>query len=144
MVAGTLLYIYNYEFSDGSTANKFFLIIKDVNGSQLLISLPTSKDYIPDFVDINHGCIDIPKAQQTTYCFESDKPITDTNFKFDVNTFLYGHLMSIIDLKLFMSKYPVENVHYKVMGILLENEYKMILKCFTSSVSVPRKFKKIL
>jgi hypothetical protein len=42
---GTLLHIPNYEFGNGERKNKFFLIIKEVNNIQLIVSLPSSQEY---------------------------------------------------------------------------------------------------
>ena len=44
---GTLLYIPNYVFENGDFKNKFFLILKDIDGCQLIVSLPSSIEYFP-------------------------------------------------------------------------------------------------
>lgn len=143
MEEGTLLYIYDYEFKDLTSKNKFFLILKKSNFGDVIISLPTSQDYIPSYEKVHHGCIDIDKAQQTTYCFEKDKIITDTNFCFEKTTFLYGHLIDSINLKFLISRYPIEGIHFEIKGIMLKDELEAIYHCFKSSNWVKNKFKKL-
>ncbi|WP_406844928.1 hypothetical protein [Flavobacterium soyae] len=40
MKDGTILHIPNYVFENGDSKNKFFLILKEINGLQLIVSLP--------------------------------------------------------------------------------------------------------
>ncbi len=144
---GTLLYIYNYLFDDLSSKNKYFLVLKEINETEsILVSLPSSKDYIPSTAKIEHGCIDLSlTAQQTTYCFEKDKIITkDTSFCFPLNTFVYGQYLTSIKISDFTTKYPVEGVHYEKIGILNDVEIDNIINCFKNSNVVKNKYKKLL
>lgn len=143
MREGTLLYIYDYQFKNLTSKNKFFLILKKTESGYAIISLPTSQDYIPSYEQLHHGCIDIDKAQQTTYCFVKDKIITDTGFCFEKNTFLYGHLIDSIDLNALKRRYPIEGIHFEIKGTLSDEELKAIYTCFKASDWVKNKFRKL-
>ena len=147
MKEGTILYIYDYVFEDGQSKNKYFLVIKDIEKqNSILIALPSSKDYIPATTPVKHGCIDLSSvANQTTYCFKAGQIVTeDTSFSFDLNTFLYGAYLKILETQSFNEKYPVEGVHYDYIGKLYDKELQAVIKCFKEAESVKNKYKKLL
>lgn len=144
MKAGTLLYVYNYIFENGESKNKYFLVIKNIDeNNSVLISLPSSQDYIPSHIT-DYGCIELPGACQNAFVFKENEIITNTNFKFPKKTFLYGGYLrteSINDLKL---KYPVEGIHFENKGILKKRYLESIIQCYKNSSTVLRKYKKLL
>jgi len=146
MEEGTLLYIYDYEFEKGAPKNKYFLFLKVINERQLIVSLPSSIEYFPTDTVINHGCIDLPQAQQTTYCFKAKNIIDSrTNFSFPLDTYLHGcWLKDDIDETLFFQSYPIQGIHYEIEGVLNEDELIAVIQCFKQSSSVKRRIKKLL
>lgn len=145
MKDGTLLHIPNYVFENGDSKNKFFLLLKEVNGAQLIVSLPSSIEYFPADVVINHGCIDLIQAQQTTYCFKAGYILdSNNNFSFSKDTYLHGCWLQEIDRTLFFQTYPVKDFHYEIKGVLDKNELDSVIECFKNSPSVKRRIKKLL
>lgn len=145
MVEGTILHIPNYEFDNGERKNKFFLLLKETDNTQLIVSLPSSQEYFPTGTKVTHGCIELEKAQQTTYCFIANTSIcSDTLFSFSKDTFLHGCWINSINKLSFFQRYSVENVHYEVKGVLSKSELNAVIQCFKNSCIVKNKFKKLL
>lgn len=145
MLDGTLLYIPNYVFENGSYKNKYFLLLKEIGGINLIISLPSSIEYFPTGTQIVHGCIDLLKAQQTTYCFKSGYVIdSKNNFSFPKDTYLHGSWLKEINKTLFFQTYPIEGFHYEIKGVLDTNELEEVVKCFKNSPSVKNRLKRLL
>lgn len=145
MNEGTILHIPNYEFENGERKNKFFLIIKEIDSIQLMVSLPSSIEYFPTGTKIVHGCIELDKAQQTTYCFKAHTIIaSNTAFSFSKDTYLHGCWLHSIDKTAFFQKYSVENIHYEIKGTLDSNELDCVRECFKNSSIVKNKFKRML
>ena len=72
-----LLYFNEYYFENGNPAKpKYFLVLKSDKNGMMLISLPSSKDYIPANIEKKHGCINIPEKQIGCYFFQNNIPIT--------------------------------------------------------------------
>jgi len=145
MTDGTLLHIPNYEFENGERKNKFFLILKQTPALQLIVSLPSSQEYFPTGTEVLHGCIELPHAIQTTYCFKANNVLDlNTGFSFAKDTFLHGCWLHGIDKTSFFQKYSIENIHYEVKGVLDSNELNAVVNCFKNSCVVKNKFKKLL
>ncbi|MCO6147526.1 hypothetical protein [Flavobacterium sp. NRK1] len=145
MGEGTLLHIPNYEFENGERKNKFFLIIREIEHVQLIVSLPSSIEYLPSDIEIVHGCIELEKAQQTTYCFKAERVIaSNTAFSFKKDTYLHGCWLHGIDKTAFFQKYSVENLHYEIKGVIDQHELNAIKKCFKNSCVVKNKYKRLL
>lgn len=144
MVEGSLLYIYNYTFENGESKHKFFLILKNLDASKsLLISLPSSQDYLPHNVEYS-GCVDLPNANQNAFVFKEDEIVTNKDFCFSKRTFLYGNNVSSIPNSEFMSKYPVEGIHFENKGKLKKRILDKIIECYKNSSSIPRRIKRLL
>ncbi|NBW27295.1 MAG: hypothetical protein EBR38_01825 [Flavobacteriaceae bacterium] len=142
---GTLLHIPNYVFENGTSKDKFFLVLKEIDDLQLIVSLPSSIEYFPTGTIVNHGCVDLHQAQQTTYCFKAGNIIdSTTSFSFSKDTYLHGCWLKDIDKNLFFQKYPVQDFHYVIKGIIDPPELKEIINCFKNSSSVKQRIKKLL
>jgi len=142
MKQGTLLFIRNYKFENGTSKNKFLLVLKQTQNKTILISLPSSQDYVPAYQEIKHGCIDIEQVNFNCYCFIANQKITDTDFYFSKNTFLYGNWINEIITNNFLSQY-IETLDYKIIGAIHEKELSDIIECFKKSPTVKNKFKKM-
>lgn len=142
METGTLLYVKDYVFENGESKDKFFLILKKISDDQkLIISLPSSQDYVPS---PKYDCVDIPAANQSAFIFKENDIITNKNFYFDKKTYLYGQYVTIKFMSDFFLQYPIEGVHYENKGKLKSRILDKVLECFKNSCTVPRKIKKIL
>lgn len=90
-----LLYFDEYYFENGNPAKpKYFLVLKSDTNGMMLISLPSSKDYIPANVEKKHGCINIPEKQIGCYFFQNSVPITECDFSFPLDTYVYAGLIT--------------------------------------------------
>ena len=59
---GNLLFFRPFLFKNGAESqDKFFLVLKKLDGDILLASLPTSKDHVPSDLEVKHGCLNIPE-----------------------------------------------------------------------------------
>lgn len=144
-IAGNLIYFDPFYFKDGSTSKpKYFLVLKVYNDNAILASLPSSVDHLPRNIPINHGCIEIPEGCINCYVFKAKSSITKNNWSFDLDTFLYGQWIDDFSIELLNDIYPVEEIDYKIIGELTDQELQNVINCFSTSSSVKRKFKRLL
>ena len=145
---GTILYFTPFIFKDGSAPKpKYFIVIRNIEHAMVLASLPTSKDHIPDKVEKKHGCIDIPEINFNCYYFSAGKIITaegETSFAFPKDTYIYGFRLAIFNMDIFAVQESKLLTHIETKGRLNESEFKNLIACLKNSVSVKRKFKRML
>ncbi len=64
---GNLLFFRPFLFKNGAEPqDKFFLVLKKLDGDILLASLPTSKDHVPSDLEVKHGCLNISERMAQT------------------------------------------------------------------------------
>ncbi len=142
---GNIIYFDPFYFKDGSVSKpKYFLVIKIVGHNALLARLPSSKVHLPNHLDINHGCIEVPSGNINCYVFKANYVITTNNWAFPMDTFLYGQWLDEYNIAILKDIYPVEGIDYQVIGQLTIEELTQLINCFTQSASVKRKFKRLL
>lgn len=141
---GKILYFDPFNFKNGTSKPKYFIVIHNDNANTILASLPTSKDFIPSSLETKHGCINSDDKQVNCYHFEANRIITTNNWSFSRPTFVYGAQVDMYDLSILNETYQVEGVEYEVVGVLKKEEFKNLLECFVKSGSVKRKFKAII
>lgn len=143
--AGNLIYFDPFYFQDGSASKpKYFLVLKVIDDKALLASLPSSVDHLPRNIDIKHGCIEIPEGCINCYVFKANSSISKNNWSFEFDTFLYGQWIDDFSIELLYDIYPVEEIDYKIIGQLTDNELENVIACFANSASVKRKYRKLL
>ena len=142
---GTLVYFTPFYFSDGSSKNKYFLILANNGNNIIVANLPTSKDHIPNSIIKKHGCISDDVMKISCYFFEKDKIISECGtFGFPENTYIYGEQIKFFDLKLLQDIYKNKGIDYVVRCNLSSSEFESVKDCFKNSGVVTRKFKKHL
>ncbi len=142
---GNIIYFDPFYFKNGSASTrKYFLVLKNMGDSAILASLPSSVIHLPSFVDIKHGCIDIPESCISCYIFEQRKPITKCGWAFDLNTFLYGNWLDDYTLDILKETYQIEGVEYEIIGRLTDVELQNVKNCFKNSNVVKRRYRKLL
>ena len=58
---GHIIYFDPFYFKNGNTAkSKYFLILKCEENRNIIASLPTRKDSIPENETISDGCVELP------------------------------------------------------------------------------------
>lgn len=140
----TLLYFQSFYFKNGGHKPKFFLVLKQMENTGVLASLPSSQDYVPSYAEVPGGCVELPEANFNCFCFEAGKIIIDEgNFSFPKPTYLYGHLLDVYDSEYFES-YPIEGIDYQIKGKLSKELFREVIECFKESRSVKRKYKRLL
>ena len=141
-----LYYIPNFKFTDGSTKNKYLLVLSNSDSdSKLILSLPTSIGRVPDHLENGQsGCINCNKSHFNCYRFSQNITITENPpSEFPRDTYVYGEWIQNWNSKSLRMDYSIEDVDYNYLG-KLKNEYIIdLLKCFICSIKVKRKFKKV-
>ena len=144
-IPGTVIYFTPFYFADGSSKNKYFLILANNENSIIVASLPTSKDHIPRLIKKEHGCISDSRMRISCYFFEKDRIISQCGtFGFPRDTYIYSEQIDFFDLKSLQSIYKNTGDDYKVQCKLSDTEFNAIKKCLKNSTVVARKFKKYL
>jgi hypothetical protein len=144
-IPGTIIYFTPFYFSDGTSRNKYFVVLAVVGSSLLIASLPTSKDHIPRSIQKKHGCIDDDKTMINCYFFEAGVIISECGtFSFPRNTYIYGEQISFIDKNMMMSCYGKEGTDYIVSCKLSDVEFQSIKQCLKKSGVVKKKFREYL
>lgn len=138
-VPGSLFYIPKFVFKNNrGVRDKYFLVLNVTKDDVVVSSLPSSVDYVPGNIVLEHGCIDQINAFNC-YHFEKSHSICDTGFSFSKPTFLYGEWVDTYKMDELQKISTV-----KPLGILLEEELNKIIDCFKNSSKVKRKIKRLL
>ncbi|MDR1543012.1 MAG: hypothetical protein LBS50_01100 [Prevotellaceae bacterium] len=87
--AGNILYCTPFYFQDGSCKNKYFIVLAKNYDDIVVANLPTSKDHVPNFITKRHGCLNNDDACFNCYYFEKNKIISENNFAFPRDTYLF-------------------------------------------------------
>jgi hypothetical protein len=142
---GKLIFFDPFYFKNGSASKpKYFLVLKIIDGTAILASLPTSKSHLPANQKIVHGCLEIPDSCINCYVFESNKAITKDGWAFGLDTFLHGVWIDDFSISELEASYVIENVDYEIIGELTDAELQNVIDCFRNSSSVKRRYKKLL
>jgi hypothetical protein len=108
----------------------------------MLILLPSSKVNIAVPESRNHGCINIPEKEFGCYFFQNNIPITNCNFSFPFDTFVYAYW--ITDKTLEIINYIYKPKDYTLIEKLTEKEYSDVLSCLKNSPNIKNKYRKLL
>lgn len=141
---GNLIYFTTFYFKNGTEPKpKYFLVLKIVGSNAILASLPSSVDHLPRTASTNHGCLEIPEGNINCYIFKSGISITQNGWAFPKDTFLYGNWIDEYSVDLLIDIYPTVGIDYEIIGQLTIEEMNSLIKCFSQSASVKRKYKRI-
>ncbi|CAG2533954.1 hypothetical protein MAR621_03707 [Maribacter dokdonensis] len=140
-----ILYFPNFIFKNGATPKpKFFITLKDLDGEIIVVSLPTSKDFVPDSIKVE-GCIEYPDKCISCFCFFKGSVICqETGFKFIEDTFIYANSVDTYSLFKLTEHYPIKNIDYFIKGSLSEPFKTSLFNCLKNSHDLKRRIKKIL
>ncbi len=146
---GNLLFFRPFLFKNGAEPqDKFFLVLRKIDGNILLASLPTSKDHVPSDLELKHGCLNIPERRLNVFVFLADENVAvkedGTSFAFDKNTFIYGTNLDVypaeqLDLQERMAQTTIEK-----KGMLDESIFNDLIACLSESKMVKNKFRRML
>ena len=143
--AGSIIYFPIFYFKNGARSKaKYFLVLKEVGSDLLLVSLPSSVDHLPRFVDQLHGCLEIPEGNICCYIFKAGQVICENEWAFERDTYLYGEYIDQYEINLLNDIYPIENIDFDIIGTLTKEELSAVCACFANSASVKQKYKRLL
>jgi len=142
---GQVIYFNPFYFKNGNTAKpKYFVVLKSINNTTLVASLPTRSDKVPSFITKAHGCLNDNSRCFNCYMFEQGKAVCTNGFCFPLDCFIYGNEVEDYEVSIFQSVYPIPNVDYEIKGQLTTTEFQALLQCLQISTSIKRKIKKLL
>lgn len=141
----TIIYFDPFYFKNGNTAKaKYFVILKKIDGKNIIASLPTRKDYIPEKELIKDGCIEVADINLNCFVISNTTIVTDCGKIFDFPTHLYGHQIDEYEIDLMNEIYPLEGTDYFIWGKMRSAIFQDLINCFKNSKSTKRKYKKLL
>ena len=77
---GQILYFTPFYFKNGNAAkNKYFVVVKNIDETSLIASLPTRKDSIPESEVVESGCVEIPEINFNCFVISAKVPVTERN-----------------------------------------------------------------
>lgn len=126
-----------------SAKPKYFVVLKSDSNQNIIASLPTRKDAIPEKDTIEAGCVEIPSINLNCFVISPNQIITDCNKSFDFPTHLYGHQLDDYDTNILKEMYPNEGSDFSIWGKMKTNLFEELITCFKNSKSVKRKYKKL-
>lgn len=103
---GNILYFTPFYFKNGAASkNKYFIVLKDIDGQLILASLPTSKIYLSHRIPEDHGCVEVPEGCINCYLFVRNRIIGQNGFAFSVLTAIYGQQIDMYDKHVIQDQY---------------------------------------
>ncbi|MEW4922669.1 hypothetical protein [Algibacter sp. 2305UL17-15] len=142
---GTIIYFDPFYFKNGNTAKpKYFIVLKNQDNHNILASLPTRTDSIPQKEEIENGCIELPSINLNCFVISNDIEITECGKSFEFKTHIYGHQIDDYEIDFLQEIYPLENTDYEIWGKMKNEIFVSLIECLRNSKSVKRKYRKIL
>lgn len=146
---GNLLLFRPFLFKNGATPkNKFFVVLKELDGNVLLASLPTSKDHVPSDAEVKHGCLDMAERFVNVFVFLSGEEIANKDdgnrFLFSKNTFIYGADLDVYPASQFELQERMAQTSIEKIGKLDDCVFDELVACLTNSKMVKNKYRKML
>ena len=140
-----ILYFDPFYFKNGNAAKaKYFVVLKLIGNNAILASLPTSKDHIPSYSDIQEGCIEIPEANFNCFAIPTTTCVTEGDKFFPRKTFLYGQDIDTYRSDEMKSRYPLEGINYEIWGVMKQCLFEDLIHCFCNSKAIKQKYKRML
>ncbi len=139
---GTLLYINDFEFENSQpTRNKYVLILCNQDLKSIIITLPSSKDHIPDQLK-QEGCIYVDRDCIHCYYIPKNKSIGVKGFQFQRDTYIYiQQNIREKEIEDFENRYSERIV---VKDRLTDDYFIDILMCILEGKFVARKIKSLI
>lgn len=140
---GALLRIKNYEFEDGSTKDKYLIILlANPDAAYVIHTLTTSRNKL-GVTSFKRGC-SVHHQTVPYYCFPAGEIIDEDGFFFDVDTLiLFRDNIRKVPIPSF-EKYDEAPFGLIRLATLSTEELKRMLKCILKSKFVPQNLKQEL
>lgn len=142
---GLIIYFDPFYFKNGTTAKpKYFIVLKNINNLNILASLPTRKDTIPEKDEIEAGCIEISAINLNCFVISKNTEVTNCGKFFDFKTHIYGHQIDDYQINQLKEIYPTKNTDYFIWGKMKNDLFTSLIDCLKKSKSVKQKYIKLL
>jgi len=143
---GNIIYFDPFYFKNGNSAKSKYLIVlkRTADGKNVLATLPTRKDSVPEKDTIEQGCVELPEINLNCYVISSKKVITTCKKCFPFKTHIYGHQIDLYESELMNEIYPLEGTDYEIWGKMDEKLFAELIECLRTSRTVKTKFIKLL
>ena len=137
---GQLLKFTPFSFKNGANPKpKYFIVLGRLKEDVVIASLPTSKDHIPNTINIGSGCINDIERNVNAYIFSEDILVTDT-FSFPRKTFVYAEQVDEYSCDY------LSNMHSNIvnLGQIFPELLNSLIDCLQSSCMLKRKYRNVL
>lgn len=142
---GYIIYFDPFYFKNGNTAKpKYFVVLKNYDDTNILASLPTSKDFVPQNIKVDNGCIERPSINFNCFVISNALEVTECGKKFNFNTYIYGHQIDEYEVSMLREIYPLEDTDYVIWGKMKKGVFNALIACLKNSKSVKRKYRRLL
>lgn len=140
-----IIYFDPFYFKNGNTAKpKYFVVLKNIENKNILASLPTRKDSVPENKVIEKGCVELPSINLNCFVIPKNIEVTECGKFFEFKTHIYGHQIDDYEVHLLKEIYLIENADYSIWGKMKEDIFISLIECFKNSKSVKKKYQKLL
>ena len=140
-----IIYFDPFYFKNGNTAKpKYFVVLKNIENKNILASLPTRKDSVPENKVIEKGCVELPSINLNCFVIPKNTDVTECGKFFEFKTHIYGHQIDDYEVHLLKEIYLIENADYSIWGKMKEDIFISLIECFKNSKSVKKKYQKLL
>lgn len=137
---GQLLRFSSFVFKNGNIPKpKYFIVLRRIDDFVMMASLPTSKDHIPEDVNVIHGCVSIPERCVNAYVLSPYDQVTPC-FHFAVPTFIYGENVDEYD----EAYLNAMDAKVEDLGILYNDLLQEIRNCVKQATGIKQKFVRLL
>lgn len=142
---GNIIYFDPFYFKNGNPPKpKYFVVLKNLKGRNVIASLPTRKDSIPAKNEVEDGCVELPLINLNCFVISKNTQVTECGKYFTFKTHIYGHQIDDYEISVLEEIYPLENTDYVIWGTMKKDLFISLIKCLKNSGSIKRKYKKIL
>lgn len=139
-VEGVLLRFEPFYFKNGAPSkSKYFVVLKLIGETLMMVSLPTSKDHIPSEIALSQGCVNDPERDVNAYVFNIDCQVTES-FSFPRRTFIYAEQVD----EYAMMYLDAMNSKVINLGRIKPELFKAIIACLKNSKTLKRKYRRLL
>lgn len=135
-------HLYRFEpfyFENGTSKDKFFLVIASAGDDVIMASLPTSKDHIPNIKPQNAGAYEYTDIGLNVYKFDANTKVTNKH-TFERDTFIYGSGLNLYNTELLNS----HKSNIIDLGKMYNHYFDAIINNLKKSKVIKKKYSKIL